>query len=139
MVSEVPTVVELAETGMARPVARNMKGEPTHYRLTDEGQRVVYAAMHQTATDYHRRTMRALDPEGITDMDQQREDQIAAAQRLRPELSVLQCQAVHAETSTRCTRVERHEIGPKGTAHDAGVTFETNAALHARLIGGATW
>ena len=137
---DVPRLPDLVEGRHATVIERSSKtGAVSVARATPHGQALIYAAMHTNAAAHHLATMRALDPEGLTDMDQARQDQIDEALRLRPELRVLQCPAVHAETGTRCTRVERHEVGPKRTAHDASVTFETNAELHSRLIGTTSW
>ena len=50
-VIHVPTVVELAEIGLANVVAVDLKGRPTHYRLTPEGQERIYAAMREAAAE----------------------------------------------------------------------------------------
>lgn len=137
---DVPHLADLVEARHATVIERSSKtGAVSVARATPHGQALIYAAMHTNAAAHHLATMRALDPEGPTDMDQARQDQIDEALRLRPELTVLQCPAVHAETGTRCTRVEGHLTSPKPTAHDAGVTFETNASIHMRVIGTSSW
>lgn len=125
VIPEVPYVEELLSQGLATVVGRSGKGEPTHHRLTTEGQRVVYAAMHARAARAKIASMRALDPEGTDDMTQQH-------QPLRPEITVAQCPLVN-QHGTRCTQVEGH-AERWGTKHNADVTFETYADLHRRMI-----
>lgn len=60
MPEHVPTVAELAREHLAQPVAFNTKGDPTHWRLTQEGQQRVYAAMSRNAHQArHRAAQRA--------------------------------------------------------------------------------
>lgn len=45
----VPTVAELALVGMAEPVARDGKGNGSHWRITASGQSAIYSVMARNA------------------------------------------------------------------------------------------
>jgi hypothetical protein len=48
-IEAVPTAPELAAQGLAEVVARSKTGAATHYRLTAEGQQMVFDAMKRNA------------------------------------------------------------------------------------------
>ena len=117
----VPTLPELAEQRHALVIERSAKtGAVSVARPDPHGQALIYAAMTANAEHAKIASMRALDPEGSTDMTQQHE----------PLPDPPRCPMVSGRTGLRCSRVDKHD-GP----HSLDVSWETTVAVERRRRG----